>query len=139
MEVGSAAQLHPGQAGAAEIDSGVDLDHRATILREGVHGPDRDLAIEPVEEAHAREARLGDLRGPDRVVSRRGLAPALRIQTRIALAERHETGLPAVADAEIEVPPVRDLEEARGAQILIIASAVDIGPQFARGPRHIVL
>src|SRR4029453_1252297 len=38
-------------------------------------------------------------------------------------------------DAEIEVSPVRDFEEAGGAQVLIVALAVDIGPELARSSR----
>src|SRR5207302_5724702 len=100
---------------AAEIDAGVDLDHSAAMLRQRVDRPDRDLAVEAVKEAHAREARLGDLRGTDRVIGARGLAPPLRVQSRVALAEVHEAGLHPVGDAEIEMWPVHLLEKARRA------------------------
>src|SRR6476661_9612172 len=81
------------------------------LLGKWVHRPDRDLAVEAMEETHAREAGLGDLSGADRVIGARGLAAALGVEPRIALAKADEVGLHPVGDAEIEVPAMRDLKE----------------------------
>src|SRR5690348_9572789 len=89
-----------------------------------------------MQEAHSREARLGDLRRTDGVIGAGRLAAALRIQPRVALAEMHEASLHSVGDTEVKMAPVRFLEEACGAQVLVIAFPVDIGPEFARGLRH---
>ena len=86
-----------------------------------------------MEQAHAREARLGDLRRADRVIEGRGLARALAVERLLALAEVHEAGLHPVGDAEIEMAAVGDLEEARRAEILVGAQRVDIGPELAGG------
>src|SRR5947209_12776337 len=86
-----------------------------------------------MHEAHPREARFGDLRRADRVIGAGNLAAALRIQASVALAKVHEAGLHPVGDAEIEVPAVRGLEEARGAEVVIGTELVDVGPEFARG------
>ena len=133
VEVGAAAELGSRHAGAAQINASVDFDHRAAVLGQRVHRPDRDLAVEAVEQAHAREAGLGDLGRADRVIGRSRLAAALRIEPRVALAEVHELGFHAVRDAEIEMPAVGGFEEARRAEILVVAALVDIGPEFARG------
>src|SRR6185295_13964590 len=130
------AQLRSRHAGAAEEDAGIDFDHRAARRRQRVHRPDRDLAVEPVEQAHAGEARFGDLRGADRVIGRGGLAAALGVEALVALAEMHEAGLHPVGDAEIEMAAVGDFEEARGAEVLVVAQRVDIGPELARGARY---
>ena len=67
------------------------------------------------------KARLGHLRRSDRVIGARRLAPALRVQARVALAEVHEARLHAVGDSEIEMAPVGLLQEAGCAQILVVA------------------
>ena len=72
---------------------------------------------------HAGEARLGDLGGADRVIGAGGLAAALRVQRLVALAEADEVGLHAVGDAEIEMPPVRLLQEACGAEVLVVGAS----------------
>jgi len=92
-----------------------------------------------VEQAHAREARLGDLRGADRVIGARGLASALRVEPCIALAEPDEIRLHPIGDAEIEMPAMDMLEEARGAEVFVVAARIDIGPELARRRRHIRL
>ena len=131
---GAAAELRARHPGAAKIDAGVDFDHRAAALRQRVHRPDRDLAVEPVKQAHAREARLGDLRRADRVIGAGGLAAALRVEPRVALAEVDEVGLHPVGDAEIEMPAVdavsRKLAAPRSSSSHL---RVDIGPELARG------
>ena len=76
VELGGGADLLARQAGVADVDAGVDFDHRAAGRRERVHRPDRDPAVEVVEQPHARKARLGDLRRADRVIGAGGLAPA---------------------------------------------------------------
>jgi hypothetical protein len=92
-----------------------------------------------VEQPHSGKARLRDLRRADRVVGARRLAPALRVQPRVALAEAHEIRFYPVGDSEIEMPPVRDLEEARGAKVLVVALRVDIGPELAACLRDVWL
>jgi hypothetical protein len=61
------------------------------------------------------------------------------LQSCIALAEANEVGLSPVGDAEIEMRPMRDLKETRGAKILVVALSIDIGPEFARCPGHLGL
>jgi len=109
------------------------------MLGQRVHRPDRDLAIEVMQEAHAGEARFRHLRCADRVIGAGGLAATLRVEPGVALAEVHEPAFHAVRNAEIEVPAMGDFEEARGAQVPVGADAVDIGPQRARGLRHVRL
>ena len=77
-----------------------------------------------MEQTHAGEAGLGDLRRADRIIRACGLAPALRIQPRIALAKTDEVGLYPVCDAEIKMLAVRGLEEARGAEVFITATFI---------------
>src|SRR5206468_11607795 len=98
-----------------------------------VHRPDGNLAIKPVKQAHSREARLGYLRGTDRVICARSLAAALRVEPRVTLAEANELSLHSVGDAKIEVLAVRNLEEACRLKILVVAAGIDISPELARG------
>jgi hypothetical protein len=49
----------------------------------------------------------------------------------------HELGLHAVGDAEIEMAAMGLLQEACGAEILVVRAALDIGPEFASGRRDI--
>src|SRR5690349_8991386 len=107
------------------------------MLGKRIHRPDCDLAVELVKEPHPREARLGDLGRADSVISARGLSPALRIQSRIALPKMHEARFHTVGNSEIEMLSVDLLEEARGAQILVVGLLVDIGPEFAGGLRDL--
>src|SRR4051794_12357317 len=93
--------------------------------------------MKAVKPAQAGEARLGDLGSADRIIGRGRLSAALRIEARIALAEADKVGFHPVGDAEVEVSPVRDLEKAGGSQILVVGLALDIGPEFAGGLRHI--
>ena len=102
------------------------------MLGQWIHRPYRDLAVERMKEAHSRKARLRDLRGADRVICARSLAAALRVEPRVALTEADEVGFHAIGDSEIEMPPVSYLEEARCAEILVVAFALDIGPELAR-------
>src|SRR5205085_8312312 len=73
VEIGSAPELHPAEPGPAEVYSGVDLEHGAPVRGQGVHWPDRDLAVAAVKESHANEARLADLTGDHRVIEARRL------------------------------------------------------------------
>ena len=67
-------------ARAAKIDAGINLDHRAAMSRQRIDRPDCDLAVDPVEQPHPREARLGNLRRADRVIGARGFSPAELVQ-----------------------------------------------------------
>src|SRR5687767_11784542 len=145
VELGPRSQLGSGEAGVAEVDAGIDFDHRAlargrldAVALDEVEGPDRHPSVEPVKEPHSGEAGLGDLSGADRVVGARRLAPAQSIEPGIALAEVHEMRLHAVGDPEIEMAAVALLEEGRGAEILVAAMALDIGPEGARIGGHSV-
>src|SRR5438132_13918562 len=82
-----------------------------------------------MEQAHAGIAGLGDLRGADGVVERGCLAAAQRIEGLLAETVIQKIGLHAVGRAEIEVPAVVLLEEACGAEILVFANGVHIGPE----------
>jgi len=74
-----------------------------------------------MQEAHSGEASLCDLGGTNRVVGARCLPAALRVQARVALTETDELRLHAVGDAKIEMAAMGDFEEARRAQVLVIA------------------
>src|SRR3954447_8447365 len=89
-----------------------------------------------MKETHARKARLGDLGGANRIIGARCLAAALRIQPRVALAKVHEASLHPVGNAEIKMPSVRALEEARGTEVLVGTALVDIGPEGSRRLGH---
>src|SRR5687768_14240325 len=90
-----------------------------------IEGPHRQLAGQAIEQSRAGEARFGDLGGADRVVEGRGLAAPGRVEGVLADAVVKEVALHSVGRAEVEMAPVRRLEEARGAEILVVADGVD--------------
>ena len=89
-----------------------------------------------MEQPHSGKARLGDLRRADRVIGARGLAPPGGIERGVAAAEMNEVRLHPVGDPEIEMAAVDLLEEARRAEVVIVAGRIDIGPERARVVGH---
>src|SRR5215213_7853503 len=89
-----------------------------------------------MKEPHSREARLGDLGRADGVIGAGRLASALGIEVLVALPKVHEPRLFAVRRAEVEMAAVDTLEEAGGAEILVLAEPVDIGPERLRVVRQ---
>lgn len=65
--------------GAAQVNARVNLDNGTPSLGQRVHRKDRDPAVDPVQQPHARKARLRNLR-------RAGM-PGTKLRTRAALNE----------------------------------------------------
>ena len=61
------------------------------------------------------------------------------VQPLVALAKSDEVGLHSIGNAEIEVPPVRILQEAGRTEVLVVAEPIDIGPELARAIRDAAL
>ena len=66
------------QAGGDRGDAGVDLDDHGSLRRHRIEWPDRHAPIEPVEQAHARQARFADLLGADEVEAGGGMGVGAR-------------------------------------------------------------